>query len=428
MTEKSSPFDGRDALPIYLGPALPRWQPRSIADVESVLSDGTLRERHWLDVKAEVGSSDGSKKELARDLCSFANDGGGLVIGVREDKPSQTLHLSPVELNGLSEQVDQVARSRCNPPLYVVCHPLAGPGQADGRTMGVLLVEIPPSPSAPHMTDGRYYGRADTTRYVLQDVDVARLHAVRSARQLTASQVIASEMARDPVPVEARQSSHLYVVAQPLASPPDLLTPLIGLPSLRAKVLSVAQRVPKANTTSPSWSGYLTDSEMRAVGQAFCSYATRGRQFKRDLGTGEEGMLDVEVQDDGTISLFCGRASYISTRDGSGYVSDNEIVVLTRCLVTLAGELGRDAGYAGRWMLAMGVTDLLGKQADRAYDRLNTSRFPEFSADVYVQGTEVMTVELLEQPGSVTGRLVSRLLRALGVPPGSDDDRLSDAV
>lgn len=123
----------RSALPIYLDPALPRWQPRTIEDVQRAIDDGTLRERHWLDVKAEVGASDGAKKGFAKDLASFANDGGDLLIGVREGKPTQTLTVEQVLLDGLAETVDQIACSRCDPPLYVVCHPLAGPNGSDGK-------------------------------------------------------------------------------------------------------------------------------------------------------------------------------------------------------------------------------------------------------------------------------------------------------
>lgn len=40
-------------------------------DVQAAIDDGTLRERHWLDVKGMVGGSDGAKKDLAQDLASF---------------------------------------------------------------------------------------------------------------------------------------------------------------------------------------------------------------------------------------------------------------------------------------------------------------------------------------------------------------------
>src|SRR5207248_1368033 len=75
---------------LYLGPRLSRWQPRTLDDVRTVLHDGLLAEGHWLDAKREIGTSKTSKKELARDLASFANDGGALLIGIAEDKDTGT--------------------------------------------------------------------------------------------------------------------------------------------------------------------------------------------------------------------------------------------------------------------------------------------------------------------------------------------------
>jgi len=135
-------------LPIYLGPTLSRWKPRSIADVQVAIDDGSMRERHWLDAKAEAGGTDSAKKGLAKDLASFANDGGALLIGVPENKAAQTLTIDPVLLDGLSETVDQIARTRCDPPVFVVCHPLTTQPEEDGKARGILLVEVPPSPDA----------------------------------------------------------------------------------------------------------------------------------------------------------------------------------------------------------------------------------------------------------------------------------------
>lgn len=415
----------RRPLPLYLGPTLPRWQPQAIEDVQSAIDDGTLRERHWLDVKAVIGSSDASKKDLARDLASFANDGGGLIIGVKEDKPNQTLSVEPIPLDGLAERVDQVARSRCDPPLYVVCHPLSA-GSGDGaEARGVLLVEVPPSPAAPHMTDGRYYGRGDVTNRRLTDEDVARLHAVRSGRQLTAERLVAAEVARDPVPPEHRELSHLYVVAQPVASPPELLTALIGTPRLHELVRRVPAAVPGADSFSPNW-GYLQRHESRAQGDGHSSYGMLGRRFLPDLQDAREGgLLDVEVHDNGQVALFCGRAS--DTIRNEQHVVDAVAVGLTRCVISLAGELGATAGYAGRWLIAVGISDLAGKYSSSA---VNTVRlgvlYSAYSADVYVQGTEAVTSELLNQPGAVTRRLVGRLLRALGNDGGASDRMLAD--
>src|SRR6266540_2912211 len=308
-------------LPVYLGPTLPRWQPRSVADVQAAIDDGTLGERHWLDVKESVGSSDGAKKELARDLASFANDGGGLIIGVAEDKQTSALSIVPVELAGFPERVDQVARSRCDPPLYVQCHPLADPANI---THGVLLVEVPPSPLAPHMVDGAYHGRGDKTKHKLTDAEVASLHARRTARQLTGEQLIAREVARSPILPNDQKLSHLFVVAQPLASPPDLVTHLLGTQELRTLVNAVNNLVPGSQSYVPNLS------------------------------------------------------------------------------------------YAGRWLLAVGVTNLYGRYSGRVRHAFHLEEFTPYSENEYVQSTEAVTAELLERPGAVTGRLLHRLLRGLG--------------
>ena len=134
------------SLSLYLGPRVPLWQPQTLADVQTAIDDGTLREGHWFDAKEHVGDSDAAKKETARDLASFANDGGIYLIGVAEDKTTQTFSLTPIPLPGLSEKIDQIARSRCDPPLFLQCHPITEPSEP-GR--GVLVVEIPPSPLAP---------------------------------------------------------------------------------------------------------------------------------------------------------------------------------------------------------------------------------------------------------------------------------------
>jgi hypothetical protein len=405
-------------LPIYLGPTLPRWQPRSVADVQAAIDDGTLGERHWLDVKETVGSSDGAKKELARDLASFANDGGGLIIGVAEDKAAGALALAPIELAGFAERIDQVVRSRCDPPLYVQCHPLADPANA---AHGVLLVEVPPSPLAPHMVEGIYYGRNDKTKHKLTDAEVANLHARRAARQLTGEQVIAREVARSPIARADQKLSHLFVVAQPLTSPPDLLTPLIGDErQLRALINEANKSVPGSDQFSPHLGFVMSDCEPRPRGAGFHSYAIVGRRFQPHMKPArEESQLDVEVWDDGTVVLFCGGASLIHyhgiPEDVRQYIHGIAVVALTRVTLAIAAKLGSTAGYAGRWLLAVGINNLQGRFAGYALGRPGVE-FPSYSEDDYVQATESMTTELLAQPGAVTARLIHRLLRALRDP------------
>ncbi len=403
---------------MYLGPQLPRWRPRSVAQIQAAIDDGTLTERHWIDVKREVKTSDGDKKELARDLASFAIDGGVLVVGVGENKTDGTLHVTEQPLTGLSEQVEQVARSRCDPPLFVVCQPLRG---ADPST-GMLLVEVPPSPLAPHMVEGRYYGRGDKTKITLTDPDVARLHASRTTRQLNAEQIIAREIARDPaVAAGLDEKGHLFVVAQPLASPPDLLTNLLSDDErLRVLIAEVAERT---GGTNPNWT-YLDRVATRDAGKAVAStFFLPGRLLRPDAR--EASLLEIELSDNGRLALFCGRGTD-GDNPGEQYVLDGLVVTLTRALTALAGVVGADQGYAGRWLLVVGVTGLSGKPSSMWRQLSADPLVARHDSDIYIQSTEAVTAELRDRPGTVTRRLVGRLLRTLQTDKGQHDSSLAD--
>jgi hypothetical protein len=407
-----SPAPGSPPLAVYLGPDVPRWTPTSLEDVRTLVTDGTLKEGHWLDAKANIGRTAPAKVELARDLASFANDGGALLVGVREDRRKRTFMVDPVDLADLSELVDQVARSRCDPPLFTICLPLVDPGTPDH---GVLLIVIPPSASAPHMVDQRYLGRSDTTKYQMSDSEVTRWHAVRSSRQLTAAQLVEAEIARDPVPADERQLGHLYVVAQPLSSPPGLLTALIGSTDLSNLVRGITSLVPPHS--SPNWT-YLADREPRVNGDKFRSYGMIGRQYRPGFpDLKESGVMDLEVDDDGRLVLFAGgitrpgKAAFADQADLM--ILDGMVADLAKSVLALAGLLGSRTGYPGRWLLALGLTGLKGKMSFQAVNR--TGVLPVFSADRYTKGTEAVTAELLERPADVAEqRLLWWLRRALG--------------
>ncbi|WP_412566347.1 hypothetical protein [Streptomyces europaeiscabiei] len=101
---------------IYLSSDNPRWMPKTEADLQAAVDGGLFEESHYLDLK-KAPSSKGDNRELARDLSSFAVNGGALIIGVQENKESRTFELAPQLLNGLSEKVEQVARTIPDPPL-----------------------------------------------------------------------------------------------------------------------------------------------------------------------------------------------------------------------------------------------------------------------------------------------------------------------
>ncbi|MET9318313.1 ATP-binding protein [Kribbella sp. NPDC003505] len=155
---------------------MPRWRPSTEKELLAAIEDGLLRETHYLDMKRETGSSSGERKETARDLSSFAVDGGALLVGVEEDKENRTWRLRPQPLEGLAEKLEQIATQLVDPPLFITADEI--PAEADAST-GYLFVQVPGSARAPHMVEGIYYGRGDRTRIRLSDAEVVRHHASR---------------------------------------------------------------------------------------------------------------------------------------------------------------------------------------------------------------------------------------------------------
>jgi hypothetical protein len=239
-----------------------------------------------------------------------------------------------VDLAGRKEYVDQVVRARCDPQVYVQCHEL--PDDQD-PSKGVLIIEIPPSDLAPHMVDNAYHGRSDSTKYRLGDAEVERLHALRRSRFRDAEQIIQAEIDRDPTPWDLRQLSHLYVVAEPVASRPDLLEGLIDADELNPLVRGVFRGGPAwPHRGGPDWS-WLSHQEPRAGGRGWHSGHFHGRVLDRPEGLEsnearadfEKELLDIEVTEEGRVALFVARGSVIHP-DSSQSIFESLVVLFAR--------------------------------------------------------------------------------------------------
>ncbi len=329
------------------------WLPTSEDELRDALSQEILTERHTLDFKRELPSGRGENRELARDLAQFAIDGGVLIIGV-DDNAQPT----PVDLHGLRERIDRVARDLIDEPLHVRIDPI--PTAAD-PSRGYLLVTVPPSPTAPHQVDGRYYGRGDTTKHVLPDAEVQRLHQLALRGQRDAEDLLDAEVRRDPFPPEQRQHAHLFGIAQPVSAPPDLLQQVLNDPQgwhgfIHGKVRSGPASQPLGDDASPDgWSPdlpQLSDISRRAQGWALSAPGIRpGRRLPPEsdatnLATAEHQLLDLEIGEDGGLRLFCGRASddlssSYHRRGEIEVVFESLILGLTKRLVLIATAVQR---------------------------------------------------------------------------------------
>ena len=141
---------------IYLSPDHPRWAPTMEQDLRLAVEEGLLTESHHLEAKRELEPGKATNREHARDLASFAVDGGAIVVGLEEIKTDGTFELASQPLDGLRERIGAIARTIPDPPLDVITEAI--PSEADA-SRGHLVIHVPPSAVAPHMVDGRYLGR-----------------------------------------------------------------------------------------------------------------------------------------------------------------------------------------------------------------------------------------------------------------------------
>jgi hypothetical protein len=410
-------------LEANLGPTQPRWVPATEDDIRKVVDSGLIKESHYVDAKRETGGSQGERKETARDLASYAVDGGALLFGVGEHKDSHAMYLEPQPLNGLIEKIDNIAAMLIDPPLTVV--PVEIPSEKD-PALGYVLAHIPPSPVAPHMVDGRYYARAERTRRVLQDSEVLRLHARRESVVAQVGRLLDAEVAREPVPNLDRRLGHLYFVAQP-----------IGAPSALAR--GITRDDPRAAMsvvwdTEPQFRSQATGAQLppnpreaasqsnrsRGLGLSSHGLSGPGRSVLPNPNGGESddgGLLDIELRDDGGIRLLVGRGTMSvgqNAADTAEYILDSLAVAYTRRLVDWTVAIGERTGWRGSWMLGIHCDRLRGRSSYAHYANLGMFRASHFDEGTYREVTTASHLEMQQRPRTVARRVIGRLTETLG--------------
>lgn len=410
----------------------PRWSPKTESDLQDAIDGGLIEESHFLDAKESLATK-GDNRELARDLASFANDGGLLIVGLAENKANGTFTLAPQPLNGLPEKIEQVARTICDPPLNVVSTII---GSAADQTHGYVIVHIPASPAAPHMVDNYYYGRNDKTKHKLNNDDVLRLHQRQRAAEQDVLLFLREEIDEDPLATVGDQS-HLFLVAHPVTGRPEMLLDLTsgqdwnqklwGLIeyAYRDEVHGLLAAIDAPPTLQQAGNGYR-----RARGAAKATpNLGEGRRFTPIPNFSSPDAIELQVFEDGGLRLYSSRLSETAGVNPAGSGMDEPVVLhpaavnLTRRLLGIIVGVSEKADYYGNWSLAVGVTRLRGRPGYVHHEQFFPSATrARYERDEYVRSTGTTWAELNDAPGTITYRLLGPLLRALGAEnyPGYD--------
>ena len=393
----------------YLGPDRPLTSLSTWDEVVSAAEGGLLEENQWCELKAMLPPSNkGTNLELARDLASLSVFGGVLIVGVA-DKTFDVVGVNTDIIEGLKSRISQVARMTITPPLSPVIHdPIAGP---EGRV--IVVVSVPPSPVAPHMADGFYWGRSSDGKRKLSDPEFRALMTARASNETDFRARLTGMVDRDPLADFTEEyptgQGHMYFLAEPCAPMPP-----------RPTDLDVRKLCYAGSQWGRNWSGTLTDCTYQAFdpeGQAFMSgRSVLPAKFERNL-------CHISVKDkDGSIEVVHGGVTFIheSLRGETSHdILDRIVVIMTRQALALVREFSTDVGYMGQWRVGINLTNLRGKRRSTGQALAN---FPQFAADTYTQTTLTGAHELEDELDAAADRLLRGFKRGLGVEQWSLDD------
>lgn len=421
-----------------------RIVPQTYDGLRDAIDNAALpHERHWLDYKRElypvpipgVSTKPKSKKdlhlELARDMASLAERGGYLIYGVNEDKANHTFTVVDMPLPAhLDQTIDQVARDLITPPLMVtptLLTNLATPGH------GLMLIEVPESPDAPHMVESIYYGRSETGKIPLTDDRVEHLISQRGRTEARLADAMAETAAVDPA--KDAEAAHLYLTAVPTRGLPEMV---LDITKDKTAQVNFATRI--VNT--------LGNEILRADGPdrseiplAF-NYLGYNRRSPRQHGVVFTNFdLDnpsrtnapdtyLAVSDGGIVRYIDLSAG--SLRDGAhpsmaslpedrrfspfgntAVVYSGRIFFHTLDMIRLIGRLSTEHNYTGAWMLGLNLVNMHGRYSDVA---------PSTPVDIeeLTATHRATTAQLVDRHDGVAAALLRPIFRDLGLEKALD--------
>lgn len=151
---------------------------KSIEDLNDIIANNT-EENINLDFKEarSLKKDDNSKKEISKDVSSFANSAGGTIIyGISEKDHHKANEYSFIDGRVLTKEwLDQVIQSTIVPKIHSI--EILPIRVSDDISKSIYIVNIPQSNHAPHMAnDKRYYKRYNFLSAPMEEYEVKNLY------------------------------------------------------------------------------------------------------------------------------------------------------------------------------------------------------------------------------------------------------------
>jgi hypothetical protein len=383
------------------------WHPASEADIVEGIRSGALSESHYVEVKEQARN-----EQIAQTLTSFAIDGGMFIIGIAEVKEpngSKRLVPKPIAVEGMIERIDGISRNAIEPPLPVTTRLI----ESDDGT-GFVVVMVPPSPLAPHMTGNKYYGRGDASKHALSDAEVLRHHQRRQEQANLGERLLDSAESSDPIPRNEREHGHIYLIAEPVMPVNGtLVEQFLDDDNALVNFMISGQNKCRPNLVNfyPT-PRYATRIRPREHGISMVNEIVS--QGPSPVGFSEKGMLDVELLESGGIRILIGHGTDKSSADES-IICDGLAVAYAQRLTFWTKVLSERYAYRSLWTLGLRINGVKGLRSHMKLDEWNSYGPPRtMHTNVYSRTTAVSTDALENTPEDVVEWLVGRLLKILG--------------
>lgn len=385
-------------------------------DLVRSAEEGLLNENAYCELKKALPPRE-FNVELARDLASLTVHGGLFIVGIGDAGANKAGEVVGVkDADRVHTRLTQIADGLVEPSVVCSVSVLQHPADP---TLGCVLVEVPPSSTAPHRADERYWGRTSEGKRVLSDPEVAHLFSQRRQRRDDfATELRALVSSSQLVPDEARETSQLHLIARP------------GQPT---------------GLSSPPWRGESAISLIAAAPMPQGRYGGTGLATLRQSAPHPDGIVAHQpfgdprfetresetgrllIRDEGGVDLsLCGVTWLQRGGEAPGYYVDlAHAAVCVEQTSRLVAVLSDRISYNGTWRMGVHVDRLKEGKSLRAYGA-HGKYAPMFLEETYERLLVATGEEIRDKPQQVTSRLLEGLARGLGeaalLPYNSIDD------
>lgn len=374
-------------------------------DILDAVNQGLLDERSYCELKKGLPPS--QNIEVARDLASFTVDGGVLIYGIGDAGDGKAGAVVGVEdPESAKRRLVGITQGTVSPSMVCEVRVIINPAEP---AKGCVIVEVPPSPIAPHRADERYWGRSSEGKRVLPEPLVADLFATRRHRDDGLLDHLRSLTGPfDPVPADRRSHGHLYYTAIPAI---PATTPPPWDHNKHPVELIVNAAMPRHGHGGGDLTA-LTHTEAHPAGIAAASFN------RHDPNTEEAYAKRLLLRDTGGIDFAAGlgtRSRRITNSDSHAVVVQLAVVLIhiDQC-VRLTAHLAQLHGLTGPWHLGVHMDRLLGVPPWSAVDRITIGRASTYPEETFTHDVHVTASDMIEAPQRVVEALMTPLVRGLG--------------